>query len=285
MTKIRFVTDTNASLPASIIKKFNIIEVPIHIQFGEDSYITGADIDDVKLFELIDERKVLPTTAAPSPAAFQQAFDKAFEGGAEHVFCICCSSKVSATYQAAVMAAESSPEGTVTVVDSLNLCLAEGFQVIEAAEKAASGAGVDEVLDAITSIQSRTHVYAALPTLKYLAMGGRMGKLAAGLGETLNIKPILTSMEGKLDLLEKVRTWRKARQRLVGLAQECSAGKEVERVALIHVNNEEGVLDLFEMIKEAVSITAEPILTEFSPGLSVHTGSGVIGFVLVTKEE
>jgi DegV family protein with EDD domain len=128
-------------------------------------------------------------------------------------------------------------------------------------------------------------VYAALPTLKYLAMGGRMGKLAAGLGETLNIKPILTLAEGKLDLLEKVRTWRKARQRLVGLAQECSTGKEVERVGLVHVNNEEGVLGLFEMIKEAIPVSAEPMVTEFTPGLSVHTGSGVIGFVLVIKED
>jgi len=141
MSKIRLVTDTNASLPPNIVKKYNFIEVPIHIQFGEDSYVTNEDIDDSKLFELIDERKVLPTTAAPSPAAFQQAFDKAFEEGAEHIFCICCSSTVSATYQAALMAAESTPEGTVTVVDSLSLCLAEGFQVIEAAEKAADGGG------------------------------------------------------------------------------------------------------------------------------------------------
>ena len=285
MTKIRFVTDSNASLPSNIVKKFNIIEIPIHIQFGEDSYVTNEDIDDSKLFELIDERKVLPTTAAPSPAAFQQAFEKAFEEGAEHIICICCSSTVSATYQAALMAVESAPEGTVTVVDSLSLSLAEGFQVIEAAEKAADGAGVEEVLAAISSVQNRTHVYAALPTLKYLAMGGRMGKLAAGLGETLNIKPILTLIKGKLDLLEKVRTWRKARQRLVALAQECSAGKAVERVGLVHVNNEQGALDLFEMIKEAVPVSAEPIVTEFTPGISVHTGSGVIGFVLVTKEE
>jgi len=285
MSKIRIVTDTNASLPAAIVKKYGIFEVPIHIQFGEESYITGADIDDAKLFELIDARKVLPTTAAPSPAAFQKAFETALAEGVEQVLCVCCSSKVSATYQAALMGAESFPDGAITIVDSLNLCLAEGFQVIAAAETAAKGASMEAVLAAIHSLQARTHVYAALPTLKYLAMGGRMGKLAAGFGETLNIKPILTSKEGKLDLLEKVRTWRKAKQRLIELALESSQGSEVERLALIHVNNEAGAMALYDMIKEVLPISVEPIVTDFTPGLSVHTGSGVIGFVMVTKPD
>ena len=285
MSKIRIVTDTNASLPTHIVEKYGIIEVPIHIQFGDESYVTGVDIDDAKLFELIDARKVLPTTAAPSPAAFHKAFDRAAAEGAEQVLCICCSSKVSATYQAALMAAESFPDGVITIVDSLNLCLAEGFQVIAAAETVAKDVSMDAVLEAVHSIQARTHVFGALPTLKYLAMGGRMGKLAAGFGETLNIKPILTSKEGKLDLLEKVRTWRKAKQRLIELALESSQGSEVERIGLIHVNNEAGVMALYDMIKEVLPISAEPIVADFTPGLSVHTGSGVIGFVMVTKPD
>jgi len=157
--------------------------------------------------------------------------------------------------------------------------------VIAAAETAAKDTSMEEVLASIHSIQARTHVFAALPTLKYLAMGGRMGKLAAGFGETLNIKPILTSKEGKLDLLEKVRTWRKAKQRLIELALESSQGSEVERIGLIHVNNEAGVMALYDMIKEVLPISAEPIVADFTPGLSVHTGSGVIGFVMVTKPD
>jgi len=124
-------------------------------------------------------------------------------------------------------------------------------------------------------------VYGALPTLKHLAMGGRMGKFAAGFGNTLEIKPVLTLRDGKLDLLEKVRTWKKAKARLIQLASESAQGYEVERVGLIHVNNEEGVLGLYEDLKAALDINLVPILTEFTPGLSVHTGSGVIAFALV----
>lgn len=283
MQKIALITDTNASLPLEIIEKYHIIQVPIHIQFGDESYITGVNIDDAKLFEMVDERQILPTTAAPPPAAFQKAYQGAFDAGAEQIICICCSSEVSATFNAAQMATEDFPGKDIAVVDSRQLSLAEGYQVIAAAEAVSEGAGKEEVLSLIEDIQSRIHVYAALPTLKYLAMGGRMGKLAAGLADTMNIKPILSSNNGKLDLLEKIRTWRKAKKRLVELAVASAEGSTIERIGMIHVNNEEGVVALFEMLKDALPITAEPLYTEFTPGLSVHTGSGVIGFVIVTK--
>jgi len=125
-------------------------------------------------------------------------------------------------------------------------------------------------------------VYIPLPTLKYLAMGGRMGKLAAGLADTMEIKPILTMQEGKLDLLEKIRTLRKAKQRLLDLARESTAGSSIIKIGLIHVNNEQAAVDLFESLKEVLPISIEPIIGEFTPGLSVHAGSGVIGFVLIT---
>lgn len=283
MSKITLITDTNSSLPADISKKYNIVQIPIHIQFGEETYITGKTIDDRKLFELIDERKVLPTTAAPSPGAFEVAFQEAFDQGADEVICICCSSVVSATFNAAQMATENFPKGKISVVDSLQLSLAEGFQVLTAAEAIENGASRDEALALIEDLRAKTHVFAALPTLKYLAMGGRMGKLAAGLADTMEIKPILTVQEGKLDLLEKIRTLRKAKQRLLELAKDSTAGFEIKRIGLIHVNNEKTVYDLFESLKTVLPINTEPIIAEFTPGLSVHAGSGVIGFVLVTE--
>ncbi len=284
MSKIALVTDTNSSLPSNLVEKHHIITVPIHIQFGEETYITGQDIDDEKLFKLIDAKKTLPTTAAPSPSSFQKAFKNAFDDGADQIICVCCSSKVSATYNAALMAAETFPEKEISVVDSLQLCLAEGFQVLHATKAAASGMNKDDILAQLEDLRDRIHVYAALPTLKYLAMGGRVGKLAAGFGDTLEIKPILTSQDGKLDLLEKVRTWRKARERLIELARESVAGKTVEEIGLIHVNNLNGVEHLGEMLSEIFPLPENPIIAEFTPGLSVHTGTGVIGFVIITKD-
>jgi fatty acid-binding protein DegV len=109
-----------------------------------------------------------------------------------------------------------------------------------------------------------------------------VGKLAAGFADTLNIKPILTSQNGKLDLLEKVRTWRKARERLIELAEVCTNGKDIQEVGLVHVNNAEGVAVLHELLAERLTLP-ETALTAVTPGLSVHTGSGVMGFVLISN--
>jgi len=283
MPKIVIITDSDASLSNEIAENYKIKVIPITIQFGEESYTAGVDIDDKKLFEIIDERNQLPTTAAPSPDAFAKAFQQAFNEGADQIICICVSSKISATYQAALTAADMFPDQDITVVDSLNLCMAQGFSAIAAADAAKQGKTKEEILQIITDLLSRVHVYAALPTLKYLAMGGRMGKLTASVGETLNIKPVLTARDGKLELLEKVRTLKKAEARLIELACESAEGKEIESIALIHVNNAEGVKALFAKLQDVLHFESKPLVLEFGAGLSVHAGSGVIGFVLVTK--
>jgi len=281
MKKITLITDTNASLPGNIIDKFEIIQVPINIQFAEETFITGVNIDDSELFRMINERKVIPTTAAPAPSAFMNAYQIALDHGVEQILCICCSGEVSGTYNSAVIAKEDFPYIDIHVIDSRGLSLAEGFQVLAAAEGIEAGKDINQILTDIANLRNNTVVYGALPTLKYLAMGGRMGKLAAGVGNTLEIKPILTLRDGKLDLLEKVRTWRKAKGRLIELAMASAEGFEVERVGLIHVNNEEGVLELYEELKAALDVNLDPIVAEFTPGLSVHTGAGVIAFTLV----
>lgn len=285
MPKTIVVTDTNSSLSKSTCDALGIIQVPIHIMFGDQTYLTGEEIGDEKLFKMIDEQQTLPTTAAPSPNAFEKAFQQAFDRGADQVVCICCSSKVSATYDAAKMAAKEFPGKAIAVIDSLQLTLAEGFQVLRAAELAEEGAELDEIVETIEALKPRLHVYGALPTLKYLAMGGRMGKMAAGLADTLNIKPILTSKEGKLELLEKVRTWRKARNRLVQLAVEAAERTTIEQIGMFHVNNVNGTLELYGDLAKALPVPEEYLLEEFTPGLSVHAGSGVIGYVLVMAEE
>lgn len=282
MQKIAVITDTNASLPAEILHQWGIIAVPIQIQFGDRSFTTGVDIDDSSLFELIDAGKTLPTTAAPAPDTFENAFRAAFAAGHDQALCICCSEAVSATCQAARIASEAFPEGSVVVVDSQMLSLAEGFQALTAAQAARQGVPLDEILSELDAQRGHAHVYAALPTLKYLVMGGRMGKLTAGFAETLSIKPILAMREGKLDLLEKVRTWGKAKQRLVELATRAVGMGPVRQLGLVHVNNEAGARALYDELLEAVPGLPDPVIAAFSPGLSAHAGSGVIGIAVVT---
>jgi DegV family protein with EDD domain len=279
MKKIAIVTDTDSSLPDSLADEYGIRLVPITIHFGEEVYTTGVDIDDASLFTMVDRRNQLPTTSAPSPSAFTAAFESAFKNGVDAIICICVSSKVSSTYNSALSACESFPGRDITVIDSLNLSMAQGFLAIAAAEAAQKGTSKEEIVALIADMGSRIHFYGVLATLKYLALSGRVGKLAAGMGDTLNIKPILTVREGKLEMLEKVRTRKKALERMFEITRQSLNGKPIERLAILHVNDYEGALDLKEQLCNKVACPATIITAEFTPGLSVHAGSGVVGFV------
>jgi DegV family protein with EDD domain len=236
MSKIAIVTDTDASLPLDLAARHNIRQVPINIHFGEETLRAVEQVDDAGLFKRIDREGVYPTTSAPSPGQFAQAFQGAFGEGAEQVVCLCVSSKVSATYTAALQGVEMLDGGDVTVVDTETLSMAQGFMALAAAEAAAKGAAVGEVVRIARTVGERTRLYASLATLKYLAMGGRVPHLQANVANLLNVKPILTVRDGTLDLLERVRTQKKSWARVVELAVESTGGKPVERMAMLHIS-------------------------------------------------
>jgi DegV family protein with EDD domain len=283
MPKIHVITDSDSSLPMDLAANLGIQQVPITIQFGEESFETGIDIDDRLLFEKIDRIGKLPTTAAPSPAAFVKAYRKAFDSGADSIIAVCVGSKISRTYESAINAVEEFPGCMITVVDSEYLSLGQGFMAIAAAEAAAGGSSHQEAVLAAQSVLPNLHLYGSLSTLKYLAMGGRIGHLAAGMGNMLNIRPILTVKDGKLDLLEKVRTRKVALERLVQLFEQSVGSKEVIKVGLVHINNPNDALELEQQLRTRLKLPKDHLLAEFTPGLSVHAGAGMVAAILVTK--
>jgi DegV family protein with EDD domain len=282
MSAISIVTDTDSSLPAALAAQYQIRQVPIIVQFGSEAYKTGEEIDDARLFARINREKKLPTTAAPSPGQFVEAFQSALAAGATTIVCFCVSSAVSATYQSALTARATLPESDIEVVDTQTLSLGQAFMVLGAAEAAQAGASKADVLARAQEIGRRTHLYAALPTLKYLAMSGRVGYVAAGLANVLNIQPVLTIRDGKLDLLERVRTRTKAWGRVIQLAVESAGGKPVERLAILHVNALTEARLFEEKLRASLPLPAGVFFGELTPGLSVHSGEGLVGVALVS---
>jgi len=282
MNKIAIVTDTDASLPLALAAEYGIYLVPINVHFGEECLESGLEINDAELFERVDREQKLPTTSAPTPGKFVEAYQQAFEDGADEVVCFCVSSEVSATYGVAQTARDHLVDRPITVVDTRSISMGQGFMALEAAKAARAGASRETVLAAAESVRDRTHIYAALATLKYLAMSGRVGRIAAGMANVLNIRPILTCQDGKLEMLEKVRTRRKAQQRLVERIVQDTEGRELEQLALIHVTALEETHALESQLREAISCPADVIRAEFTAGLSVHTGAGMVGIVAVT---
>ena len=281
MCAIAIVTDTDSSLPADVTAEFGIRQVPISVHFGQEILQSGVDIDDAALFARVDRENRLPTTSAPSPGEFQQAYTAAFDDGAEAVVCFCVSSEVSAVYAAAVSARELMAQRDITVIDSRNLSMGQGVMVLVAAEAAREGATKEEVIRRAVAAGERVRLYAALPTLKYLAMSGRVGRLAAGVADLLSVKPVLTVRDGKLDLLERVRTLGKAWLRVIELTGEALGGRPAERMYLLHVNAVREAHQFEAELRTHVACPDVIPMVELTPGLSVHSGAGMVGVVVL----
>ncbi len=284
MSKIAIVTDTDASLPQGLAARYQIQQVPITVHFGDEVYESEVDLFEPEMFARIDKEGVLPTTAAPAPGKFVEAYTNAFESGADQVVCFTVSSEVSGTYGAALAACDLFPENDITVVDTRSLSMGQGFQVLAAAEAVAAGASKEEIISLAKDIEGRTHFYAALATLKYLAMSGRVGHLAAGMASILNIKPILTIRDGKLDMLEKVRTRKKAWERALELSQEAIGNQKIERMALVHSNALEEAYAFEKLLQKRVTCPEDIIYANLTAGLSVHSGAGIVGLGFVVAK-
>jgi len=284
MSNIAIITDSDASISPETAEELNIRQVPITVHFGDEVLETWVDINDSQLFKRIDKEGRLPTTAAPSPGKFAQAYQDAIDAGAETVLCFCVSGEVSATYDSATAAIQLVPEADITVIDTRSLSLGQGFMVLAAADAAQRNVSKGEIIALAKSIGERSYYFASLSTMKYLAMSGRVGHLAAGMAHLLNIKPVLTISDGKLEMLERVRTRHKAWARLIELAVNTQAGRPIERMAIVHVDALKAAQQFEGLLRDSMECPEEIMYAELTAGLSVHSGPGFIGLSFVLEE-
>lgn len=284
MSRIVIVTDTDSSLPLELIKKHNIIQVPIIIQFGDESFRDVYDITNDAIFTRIDKEGKLPTTAAPSPGQFVEAFKQAFDSGADAVLCLNISSEMSATYTSARQAADMLPGKRIEVVDTRSLAMGQGYMVLAAIEAVASGASIEEAIAAAEDVRDRTYLFGALATLKYIAMSGRVSHLAAGMAGLLDIKPVLSLQNGKLELLEKIRTQSKSWNRAIALTVEKASGRKIEKMCILNVKAPESARQFEVLLRAATQCPDEIAHVNVNPGLSIHTGVGMVAVVFVVSK-
>jgi DegV family protein with EDD domain len=283
MPDYAIITDTDSSLPPELAARYDIRQVAINLQFGEETVRAVEEIDDAGLFLRIAQTGRLPTSSAPSPGQFAQAYRAAFESGAGGVICFCVSSKGSATFEAAQKACDLLPGRDITVVDTHSATMAQGFMVLAAAEAAAAGASRDEIKAAARAMSRRTFMFAALGSLDYLSMSGRISGLTAGMALLLDIKPVLTMRDGTLDLLERVRSEKKAWSRVIDLAADAAGGRPAAGLAIVHADAPARAQRFETLLRERMPCPDEIITAPLTPGLSVVSGPGLVGVVLVTQ--
>ena len=225
---VKIITDSAADLSDDMASSAGITVVPLSIRFDDVEFIDGVELTKEQFWDRMAQTSELPATAAPSPGAFQAAFEKAAADGFRSVVCLTISSKISGTYQIAVSAAEAVKSTIdVRVVDTQGATLAEGIVCREAARLADTGASADDIVTAIEDFRSKVHLYGALDTLDNLKKGGRIGAAGAFFGSLLSVKPIVGLVNGEVKPIARSRTRSKALDHLAQLVIDHGAPKNL----------------------------------------------------------
>jgi DegV family protein with EDD domain len=276
---IRIVTDSTCDLPHEIAKQHNIVVIPLAITTGDQEFLDGVDITRAQFYARLPEMNPFPQTAAPGPQVFRQTYERLAAGGADEILSIHISRKLSATMDSARQAATETTAARVTAFDSRQLSLGMGFEVQAAAQAAAQGRTLPEILDLLDGQIARTHVFAALDTLKFMRRGGRMSGAIAALGTLLQIKPILKMYDGEATA-ERARTRRRALQRLRDLMAEHAP---YDRAAILHSGAQEQAREFLERVDDLLP-RGEVWMEEINPVIGAHIGPGVVGFAGVSMK-
>jgi DegV family protein with EDD domain len=275
---IRIVTDSTCDIPAAMAAELGITIVPAYINVGEQSYLDGVDLTRQQFYADLPSYPTPPTTAAPASGSFTEVYEQLAAEGASQVISIHIASTLSAILNAARLGAEATKAAPVTLVDSRQLSLGLGLLVLSAAEAARDGKPLDDIVGLLETKSRRTHVYALLDTLEFLRRSGRVSWTQFGLGTLLKIKPILHVYDGKVTMVEKVRTTSRARQRMVEMAAELGP---LERVGLLHTNAPAAAAELREMASHLFPAGADPEAYEVTPAVGAHIGPGAVGLACI----
>jgi len=277
--KVAIVTDSVASLPEELVKKYDIEVVPVEVIFGDKSYRDGIDITPDKFYKMLKEAERLPTTAASLPGPVIETYLRAARKTSNILF-ITLSEKFSGMYNSALMARdmakESLPDVTIEVIDSRTAAAAEGLIVLAAARAAAAGESLEEVIRVTKSVINKVSLFAILDTLYYLNKGGRVPKIAALATAMLKIKPILSVHDGEAHPVTNPRTNNGAMKRILELMDDTVVKGQPLHVAIMHADALDRAILLRDEVTSRFDCT-ELIVTEFTPVMGAHTGPGVVG--------
>jgi DegV family protein with EDD domain len=275
--KIKFVTDSVCDIPTDLVAKWGIGVVPCFVNYGGNSYADdGKQLDRIEYYNQLLDIPDTPTTAAPPPALAQETIDQVFED-ADHLFIITTPTKLSAIHNSMRLASQHLPQDRVTLIDSGQVSMALGWQVLLAAEVAQETGSVEATLDALRRVRENQYLYAGLSTMELLRRSGRVSWAQAGVGALLQIKPVLHVEDGEVTATARVRTFRKVIDKLVELARQHAP---YDRFAFIHTNNESDV----NIVKEHLSdiLPDDTITITANPALGTHIGPGAVGIAPVT---
>ncbi len=280
---VRIVTDSTADIPLDQAKDNGITVVPLTVFFGDEAYLDGVELDSDSFYTKLQTSKDLPRTSQPSPAAFQEAYIRLINEGADAILSVHLSSKLSGTYQSACTARDTLPDTVkkipIEIIDSLNISIAMSRAIFRVAQEAREGVGLPEIKAHLLDELARTRILCVLDTLEYVRRGGRIGGARAFLGNMLSVKPIISLKDGEVIAVEQPRTRSKAYARVAELLQEMG---KIEYVSIAESTERFGQ-QLAEVIKTVYS--GELPIYKLGAVLGTHTGPGTAAIAIVIARQ
>lgn len=276
MPPVKIVVDSTADLPPELAAELDITVIPCLLRFGNQSFREGVDISQSEFFARLRTDPHFPSTAAPAPGVFEDAYRRLADE-TKAIVSIHVSARHSGIFNAARLGAEAvADKVNVVPVDSGQISLGMGLMAIAAAEAARDGASLTDVLYLVDELRSRTHLFAVPDTLDHLRRSGRVNQLVARLGNLLRIKPILHVHLGEILLQERLRSWGRALQHMAQIAHSMAP---FERVALVHIQR----LEAAEALGQALVDLLPPGTATFEAGVTIgiHVGARAAGIAFI----
>ena len=287
MPEIAVLTDSIASIPEAMMKSLHIHTVAYYIHRGHEVLRDLVTIQREEFLNWLMTAQVAPTTASPGPGDYLAAYENLARQGIREIISIQMSSKMSAGFEAATLAQEmlkkAWPNLRVEVIDSRNAALCQGWMAIEAARAALAGLNLEEICSRVRRMIPASHMIQTADTLKYLYMGGRIGRAQKLLGTMLNIKPLIGLEDGEIVPLGRAHSRGQAYAMMADIAAEV-VGRSKAKMCYLHAGAQREAERLKELVEQKVEVV-ESFFGELSPALAVHTGPGMAGLCYYPVEK
>ena len=277
MAIVKIVTDSLADIPPAIAQALDITQVPCVVRFGDHEFRDRVDLSTAEFYQRLVASPILPTTSQPATGVFQEIFENVARQ-TDQILAIHTIASLSGIFNASRIAAQSVSRAKIELIDSGQVTMALGWLVILAARAARAGKTLAEVRAVVEDAIPRAHVIGALSTLEYAQRGGRLGKGAALIGTLLNVKPLISIVNGEVVPVENARSQKRALERLIEIV--LSSGP-IQEIAVIHAAGEELAANVRQMLARTLS-EDQIVMTETGPVLGTHVGPNAVGIAWLT---
>lgn len=282
MAEVAVVTDSTAGLPSATADKCGVHVIPTKVMFGKRAFYDGVDLTPENFYRMLKESDTLPTTSQPSAGEFLD-FYRNLSRRFDAILSIHVSTALSGTVNSAHDARAMFPTIPIHIIDSRSISMGLGLMALAAARAAAAGSDLDGLAKLVKALIPKTKVIFVVETLEYLHKGGRVGGLAALLGLALRIGPILHLKDGRVEMLQKVRTKAKAKRRMLDIVEGSAGHAPAVHAAVVHAAAPDEAAELATELARRLNCI-ELHVAQMCPVVGVHTGPGTVGIAFYCED-